>query len=404
MKLLIVNCHWDNRGDEAAIRAMIDELQARYPEADIYVQRALGTFGSFPENEKVKTLPAFPVGGKKRGLQERISYWTNGRVNLTRGARAFYKALKGADLVLHAPGGPSIGDIYLQQEILKLRRLMAIRKSGVPYVFYAPSMGPFQNEERNPVRKEVLENASLICLREEISKEMVKAFVPSTEPIVTLDSAFQHPIDMEANRAKFEAYQALAEFVGDGENVIGMTTTDLQWNRLYRNDGKTEALVREVFTKFVAYLTGEGYKVLFIPQLFEASNDYDYMRSFATEHCYVMSDRYDCYFQQYVISRLKAVVGMRYHSNIFSAKMGIPFVSVSYEQKMQGFMQKAGLIDYCLAIGDLSFDSLKEKFDAMMQNYDSYRERLGQQKETFRKEASRTTELVCELLDAKQGK
>lgn len=400
MKLLIVNCHWDNRGDEAAIRAMIDELQARYPDAEINVQRALGTFGSFPENDKVKTLPAFPVGGKKRAIQERLSYYTNGKINLTSGARAFYKALKGADLVLHAPGGPSIGDIYLQQETLKLRRLMAIKKSGVPYVFYAPSMGPFENAERNPARREVLENAELICLREELSRDMVKAFVPSTDPIVTLDSAFQHPIDTESNRAKYEAYTELCDFVGDGEKVIGMTTTDLQWNRLYRNDGKTEALIRDVFTRFVAYLTSQGYKVLFIPQLFEAANDYDYMRSFAAEHCYVMSDRYDCYFQQYVISRLKAVVGMRYHSNIFSAKMGTPFVSVSYEQKMQGFMLKAGLTDYCLAIGDLSFDTLREKFDAMMQNYDSYRARLDDQKETFRKESSKTTELVCELLDA----
>ena len=41
-----------------------------------------------------------------------------------------------------------------------------------------------------------------------------------------------------------------------------------------------------------------------------------------------MDDMHDCYFQQYIISLIKAVVGMRYHSNIFSAKMGTPFVSV----------------------------------------------------------------------------
>ena len=36
MKIVIINCHWDNRGDEAAIRAMIDELRVKYPSADIY--------------------------------------------------------------------------------------------------------------------------------------------------------------------------------------------------------------------------------------------------------------------------------------------------------------------------------------------------------------------------------
>lgn len=51
-------------------------------------------------------------------------------------------------------------------------------------------------------------------------------------------------------------------------------------------------------------------------------------------------EKYDTYFQQYVIGCMYAVIGMRYHSNIFSAKMGTPFISISYEQKMQGFMKK----------------------------------------------------------------
>ena len=89
MKIVIINCHWDNRGDEAAIRAMIDELRVKYPSADIYVQRALGEFGSFPENEHVKVLPPFPIGGKKRRIQEQISIETKGKINLTSGAKAF---------------------------------------------------------------------------------------------------------------------------------------------------------------------------------------------------------------------------------------------------------------------------------------------------------------------------
>lgn len=128
MKIVIINCHWDNRGDEAAIRAMIDELRVKYPSADIYVQRALGEFGSFPENEHVKVLPPFPIGGKKRRIQEQISIETKGKINLTSGAKAFYKAINGADIVLHAPGGPSIGDIYMPQETIKLRRLLAVKK------------------------------------------------------------------------------------------------------------------------------------------------------------------------------------------------------------------------------------------------------------------------------------
>lgn len=399
MKIVIINCHWDNRGDEAAIRAMIDELRVKYPSADIYVQRALGEFGSFPENEHVKVLPPFPIGGKKRRIQEQISIETKGKINLTSGAKAFYKAINGADIVLHAPGGPSIGDIYMPQETIKLRRLLAVKKAGVPYAFYAPSMGPFKNAERNPVRKEILEGASLICLREDISAKMVKEFVPLTNPIVTLDSAFQHDIDINENEKKFNEYTELRDFVGNGQNVIGITITDLQWNSLYKGDGKTKENIRETFTEFIKKITGVGYKVLFIPQLFSEANDYVYMKSFAIQNCYVMSDKYDCYFQQFIISKIKAAVGMRYHSNIFSAKMGTPFVSVSYEQKMQGFMKKAGLLEYCLPISELSANSLSNKFEGMMSNYDEYKSLLAIKKAEFKKESSKTTELVCQILN-----
>lgn len=398
MKIVIINCHWDNRGDEAAIRAMIDELQIKYPDAEIYVQRALGEFGSFPENEHVKVLPAFPIGGKKRRIQEQISIVTKGKINLTSGAKAFYRALNGADIVLHAPGGPSIGDIYLPQETIKLRRLLAVKKSGIPYAFYAPSMGPFKNTERNPARKKVLEGAVLICLREDISAKMVKEFVSSTNPVVTLDSAFQHDIDMLENERKLKGYKELNDFIGDGQNVIGITITDLQWNSLYKNDGKTKEKIRQTFSEFIDKITKAGYKVLFIPQLFDDANDYNYMKSFAVQNCYVMSDKYDCYFQQYIIGKIKAVVGMRYHSNIFSAKMGTPFVSVSYEQKMQGFMKKADLLEYCLPISDLSIKKLLDKFENMMDCYNDYKKILEVKKKNFKEESSRTTELIYELL------
>lgn len=400
MRIMIVNCHWDNRGDEAAIRAMIDELQLRYPNAEILVQRALGSFKSFPENAHVKVLPPFPQGTRRRKYVEPVSFLTNGRINLTRNAKIFYDALRGSDIVLHAPGGPSIGDLYLAQETKKLARLEAIMRSGVPYAFYAPSMGPFENRQRNPRRRRVLKKAALICLREEISQQMVKAFAPETNPIVTLDSAFQHPIDMQENERKFQEYAQLRDFVGDGDKVIGVTITDLMWHAAYRQDGRTEQNIRAAFEAFIPYVVFRGYRVLFIPQLFDRGNDFDYMQSFAGENCFVMSDKYDCYFQQYVIGRIRAVVGMRYHSNIFSAKMGTPFVSVSYEQKMQGFMTRAGLMEHCLSIHDLSFDALKAKFDHMMEVYPQYKACLCEKKDTFRREAARTTDLVCEIIDS----
>lgn len=61
---------------------------------------------------------------------------------------------------------------------------------------------------------------------------------------------------------------------------------------------------------------------MFIPQLYGNGNDYDLMRTFCcdTNDYFVVTasdERYDTYFQQYLIGQLYAVIGMRYHSNIF---------------------------------------------------------------------------------------
>ena len=400
MRILVVNCHWGNRGDEAAIRAMLNEIQFRYPEAEIFVQSALGSFGSFPENEHVKVIPTFP-GKRIRNLPiDYISVITNGRINLSSDAKLFFDILKTSDIVVHAPGGPSIGDIYYRQERIKLWRLDLIRKSGVPYFFYAPSMGPFKKKTRNRIRKLVIEQAKMIVLREELSAQMVKEFVPNSSPIVTLDSAFQYTIDQHHEQSIYERDVDLVNFIGTGENVIGVTITDLQWNAAYNKDNTFALKIRDVFSKFIKYLSNHGYRVLFIPQLFGGDGDEKYMTSFAGENCFVVSSKNDCFYQQFIISKLKAVVGMRYHSNIFSAKMGTPFISVSYEQKMLGFMGKAGLRDYCIKMNDLSFDKLVEKFNLLVDNYDEYKAYLLTKQSDFKNQSYKTTELLCDCIES----
>ena len=152
-----------------------------------------------------------------------------------------------------------------------------------------------------------------------------------------------------------------------------------------------------MFEKFVKKLTDDGWGVVFIPQLFGGSSDFDYMQSFCKQGCFIVDDKHDCFFQQYIIGKMYAVIGMRYHSNIFSAKMGTPFISVSYEQKMKGFMEKADLTEYCLDISDLSFEALNTKFSYLLDNYNEYKDALQGKSEVFRAEAYKTTQIAAKL-------
>ena len=403
-KILIIHSHNANRGDEAAVKAMVDELLVKYPDADITISN--NGFTPYPNMPvQVKQIDRFPkLQSKVAQAEFFMALATKGKLVFTKEGKEFMKALKSANLVIHAPGGPSIGDTYYKAESLYLWRLNFIRKLKKPYMFYAPSMGPFKDEKRNKRRKEILQGAEKVIVRDPISLKYLNDFMPELHAQQALDSAFQHDVDYELNEHKYNDYKELKEFIESHDKCIGITITDLKWHPVHKNEEVINN-IKPAFSAFIKKKISEGYGVVFVPQLYGTSNDTNSMMQYMDEGNTFMvdafSDKYDTYFQQHIIGKLYAVVGMRYHSNIFSAKMGTPFVSVSYEQKMKGFMQSVGLEQYCVDLYNMNEQLLEEKFSVLENNYDEYKNKLKGLHDWMRSEAYSSTEAVISILEGK---
>ena len=185
--------------------------------------------------------------------------------------------------------------------------------------------------------------------------------------------------------------------------VVGMTITDLLWHPTHGTNKNLHEQIRVSFKKLVEDITSRGYKVIFIPQLFGLGDDYSLMEKYCiNSRCMVLSVEYDAFFQQYLISKLYAVVGMRYHSNIFSAKMGIPFVSISYEQKMKGFMKKIELLDYCIDINELTGETLIDRFNALENNQIELRRFLCNKASELRLLSYKTIEIIEQCINKEE--
>ena len=371
-KILILNAHWNNRGDESAVRALIEGLN--YPSNNISIQIVSPVVKQFPyKDDYAKLIPLYP---RFRNIPEIIlAILTKGRFIYSNEGKIFFKTVQESDYIIHAPGGPSIGDIYSFSEILYILRYLVVLRFGKKFIIAAPSVGPFNKKIRNIFRKKIFNSAEHIILREEISQNYLNTLLPQNKSIVTLDMAFCKKLNLEDYNKKLLKNEELNEFL-KSNNVIGMTITDLAWHPIYSQQKSLSLKIKNEFNTLIDKLLNKGYKIIFIPQLFGLDNDMDYMKSFEKEGCITLSDQYDCFFQQYIIGRLHAVIGMRYHSNIFSAKMCTPFISISYEQKMQGFMNRIDLADYCISINDLESDLLHQKFEALETNYVNYRNYL----------------------------
>ena len=403
MKILVINCHPDNRGDEAAIHAMVDEINTIYPEVKITLSiRGVGTkYPNMPTN--VKMIQHFTPTSYKAKFAHKIAVLTRGRIAISLRERELITEISQADIVLHAPGGPSIGDTYYKDEPTYLAIYDLLLAMGKKYMFYAPSMGPFEETARNPWREKILKHADQIVLRDPISEKYVKDLVPEKHVSLALDSAFQHDININQNREKLNQYTELKKFLESHEKCVGITITDLLWHPVYSKNPDIAKNIQVVFRNFLEKITKLGYGVVFIPQLYGNGNDYDLMKSFCfdSDNYFVVTatdEYYDTYFQQYLIGQLYAVIGMRYHSNIFSAKMGTPFISVSYEQKMKGFMNKIRLSEYCIDLQELSTELLDDRFKQLVKHYEEYKEYLYNMHDFMKSESHKTTDILEKVL------
>ena len=264
----------------------------------------------------------------------------------------------------------------------------------IPMMVAAPSIGPFDINKPNIILRWLLKTPKVLCVREEISKQYLDQINIRDNVHVTIDSAFMNAVNMEENETVLNQYNELKEFLVKYDKVVGLTITDFNWHVKYNKDKDLLNRIEDTFYSFIEQLTQNGYGVLFIPQLFGNQNDYNYMDKYSCIHTFIMDDKLDANFQQYVISKLYAVVGMRYHSNIFSAKMGTPFIAVVYEEKMQGFLKLAELMDYSLPLSEISVSKILEKFSMLEINYQQIKIQLKGKNEYWKKRAAKTLELL----------
>lgn len=396
MQITVVNAHWNNRGDEAAHRPLWIELQKKYPNCNITVL--------FKDRNPVTWFPDMPgidyqsCQFRATGAEIWQSVKSGGFDGDNPNLNMMVRILKDSDLIVYPPGGSVINDRFFWSKQLEyLTPFLCARVFRIPMLVCAPSMGPYDAEPPRLVRRQLLRVPQLFCVREDISRQYLETIGLGDKVEVTMDLAFMDEVDTADAERQLAAYPALLSFLHSRQRVVGMTLSDFTWHVKLGKDAELLDRIETSARRMIAELTDRGCGVLLIPQLFGNQNDADYLQTFAGEGVHVMSDKPDTYVQQHVISKLYALIGMRYHSNIFAAKMGTPFVAVVYEEKMGGFLELAGLNEYGLPLQDISFEALDEKFRKLELQYENVKDRLKQGLPKWRKRARRTVELLPDI-------
>ena len=397
LRICIVNAHWSNHGDEAALMPIIHALLKKYYPCQIEI--------IFKDKEEVKGFPAIDgvsyysshflieTVGKMRSL-------INSKQSFESIENKVKLSIKNADLVIYSPGGAVISDrFWWKKQLEYLYPLFCAKQYKKPVIFAAPSIGPFDNNyQKNQIRKEILDYCETICIREQLSVNYLEGIKVSKNVKKTIDTAFYDDFDYFHENSMLNRNDELRNYLFK-HKVIGITLSDFKWHvQLNRDPARIRALEAAV-KSFIALVIGKGYKILFIPQLFGNQNDKDYLSSFETNNCMVLDESFNTYFQQFVISKCFAVIGMRYHSNIFAAKTGTPFLAIGYEEKMVGFMREYGLEEELIKIEDFTYDLICDKWNFLLKSYDRIKDALIAKREQWRSKAQITVHAITDYID-----
>lgn len=404
--ILIVNQHGENRGDEAAMRAMLAAFVEELGDVEFtllyqFQDRALRL--SFREN--VRDLPIIipPLEAlgmvifsatklTRRGLRRLLGPTT----------AAIIEAYESADLIVSAPGGPYFGDIYRNHEIVHWFYIWLGALYRKPLFLYATSAGPFETPWLNVVRKRLYPKFDVLCTREDLSAEYIRGLLGSDALVhVTADSALQQTFP-PFPRSEF--FSSAHDNLSD-KFLVAVSLNDYK----YPDDSDVDARKRnydEVMVELLTHIAGRrDCHFLLLPQLYgSAHQDAPYLermgRNLAPQISWEVVDvGLDSDAQRRIFAMCDLHVASRYHPAIFGNSGLTPGICVYYEHKALGFMQQLGLERFAFDIRSVNATELCGAVDEVLEHREELVATLEERVPEIQSVARRTTQLAVQLLN-----
>ena len=244
------------------------------------------------------------------------------------------KSLKKCDQ-LASGGGSLLQDVTSHKSLIYYLGVVFLAKLlGKKVMFYAQGIGPINTPRGKWLMKWLANKADLITVRDEASKKLLEQLgVNKPEIRETVDAVLGIDRRQVNTRPGERILTEMGISKGDAP-IIGVSLREWQNQDNYK---KTVA-------KTCDNLIEMGYKVIFIPFHFpgDIAPGQDTIKLMSHgEKAILMKNRVEVEEMLGLLGSLHMVVGMRLHSLIMAAVMGVPIVGISYDPKVDSFMKQA---------------------------------------------------------------
>ncbi len=399
-RVLIINQHGDNRGDEAAMRATIRAIDARFPGSSFIVLiqvRDLPAAMTAPD-VKFQSIYLSPVEAARLAIYALLAtFGVRVPALLSDAAAAMIEAYRSADVVITAPGGPYFGDVYVDHELVHWFHVYLARLHGLAVFQYAPSCGPFRIRAMNWLRRRAYQWMGVLVVREEVSRDYLRALLgPASSIHVTTDAAIQDRVQPASREAYFSGRRAyLRERL-----IVAITLQRYRFPADADRTGRQAAFERAALACLEHVATRTSCHFLLFPQLSGvASNDVAFHRYLGNRlpagiSWEIVDPALNSDQQRALFGLTDFCIASRYHPQIFATSHGIPGLFIAYEHKQLGYLRQLGLERYTFDIRKPDVAAMTAALDEALDRRAALSESLRQRIQPLRERACLTTDLL----------
>lgn len=351
MKVLIINQHTNNFGDDAAGVALVSTLLKSKHCVDVtYIWNKNGT--KIPIEDAALTHYAEKNLSRANLLKQLFAFIF--------GNDSYFHLIKklsmNADYVLVSPGGANIG-IY--KDWAYLANVIIARKYNKNVVFHLNTISKSNSILFNLIAKCVLKKC-VMFVREKASYDLLRSQgIVST---LGVDTAF-----LLDKRSKSERYE--------GKKILTFVPTELSnWHVHFKNINDHDLLANKIVPSISKFAKNDGYIVKILPHLYASEAEGKFLHSLKEQfnahnvECFIDTEVTDFYKYDQSVTDSSLVVSMRYHGVVLSVKNNIPVISLSYENKMKECCRYSGILSQNIDLLNFDIERFNELLNSINEN------------------------------------
>ena len=238
--------------------------------------------------------------------------------------------MRKCDIFIDLTEGDSFSDIYGQYRFNGGTNVkLLIEKMGIPLILGPQTYGPFNKEYNKKKAKKVIESATCVMARDQMSAEYVANF-SEKKIYVTTDLAFSLPF----HKAAIDSIEKIK---------VGLNASSL----LVKNKTESTETKFKLKTNYDQYLrellqlltANEKYEIYIIPHVERDAGD-ELKKEFPNLHYLEPFD--NPISAKSFISQMDVFIGARMHATIGAFSAGVATIPTAYSRKFKGLYESLG--------------------------------------------------------------